>query len=221
MPPVDEQARLAALRRYRILDTDPEQAFDDLTMLASHICGTPMALITLIDEDRQWFKSEVGVGIRQTERSIAFCTHAITQPGIMEVPDAREDERFRHNPIVVGEPHIRFYAGRAAGHAGRSRAGHAVRGGHQAAAAHRRTDAGARGAAPAGPGAAGASLQPDGVGSRRSPERDRAEVEQMALVAGLRASLEKVDKLSALMPFTSTCEMNLVLLAMPVVDSRP
>ncbi len=150
MPPVDEQARLAALRRYRILDTDPEPAFDDLTMLASHICGTPMALITLIDEDRQWFKSEVGVGIRETERSIAFCTHAIKQPGIMEVPDAREDDRFRHNPMVIGEPHIRFYAGAPLDHAGRLRAGHAVRGGYQAATAHRRTGAGARSAAAAG-----------------------------------------------------------------------
>src|SRR5512139_1989505 len=112
MPPVDEQARLAALRRYRILDTEPEEAFDELTLLASHICGTPMALITLIDEDRQWFKSERGLGVRQTERSVAFCTHAITQPNqIMEVPDTREDERFRENPFVKGQPHIRFYAG--------------------------------------------------------------------------------------------------------------
>src|SRR5512139_3740741 len=111
MPPVDEQARLAALRRYRILDTAPEEAFDDLTLLASHICGTPMALITLIDENRQWFKSERGLGIRETERSVAFCTHAIKQTAILEVPDTREDERFRNNPFVTGQPHIRFYAG--------------------------------------------------------------------------------------------------------------
>ena len=110
--PTDEQARLAALRRYRILDTEPERAFDDLTMLASYICGTPMALITLIDEDRQWFKSEVGIGVRETERSVAFCTHAIQHPGIMEVPDAREDPRFRQpaghrhaaHPLYAGAP---------------------------------------------------------------------------------------------------------------------
>src|SRR6478672_400969 len=112
MPEVDEQARLTALRSYQILDTEPEAAFDDLTLLASQICGTPMALITLIDEDRQWFKSERGIGIRETERSVAFCTHAIKQPGrIMEVPDTREDARFRENPFVTGQPHIRFYAG--------------------------------------------------------------------------------------------------------------
>jgi anti-sigma regulatory factor (Ser/Thr protein kinase) len=214
MPPVDEEARLAALRRYRILDTDPEQAFDDLTMLASHICGTPMALITLIDEDRQWFKSEVGVGIRQTERSIAFCTHAITQPGIMEVPDAREDDRFRHNPMVVGEPHIRFYAGAPLitpdGHglgtlcvvdikprrltSEQSQALEALRRQAQAQLELRYNLIELEGALAA---------------------RDRAEAEQAALVARLRASLEKVDKLSALIPFTSTCEMNLVLPAVP------
>jgi anti-sigma regulatory factor (Ser/Thr protein kinase) len=214
MPPVDEPARLAALRRYRILDTDPELAFDDLTMLASHICGTPMALITLIDEDRQWFKSEIGVGIRETERSIAFCTHAIKQPGIMEVPDAREDDRFRHNPMVVGEPHIRFYAGAPLV----TPDGHGLGTLCVVDTKPRRLSAVQAQALDALRRQAQAQLE-----LRRNlieleaalAARDRAEAEQTALVAELRRSLEKVDKLSALMPFTSTCEMNLVLPAVP------
>jgi two-component system, NtrC family, sensor kinase len=73
----EERARLEALQRYHILDTDPERGFDDLTMLASHICGTPMALITLVDADRQWFKSRVGISLAQTARAVSFCSHAI------------------------------------------------------------------------------------------------------------------------------------------------
>jgi len=106
-----ETARLAALRRYRILDTRPEQAFDDLTLLASQICGTPIALITLVDEDRQWFKSRVGIDATETARSIAFCAHAIAQDDLFVVPDTLADERFRESPLVLGEPWVRFYAG--------------------------------------------------------------------------------------------------------------
>src|SRR5918995_4580958 len=106
-----EQQRLAALRRYRILDTEPERAFDDLTLLASQICGTPMALITLVDEDRQWFKSRVGVSVSETSRSISFCSHAIEHPGLFVIPDTLEDRRFRDNPMVTGDLHLRFYAG--------------------------------------------------------------------------------------------------------------
>ena len=107
----DEVGRIAALQKYAILDTDPEQAFDDLVLLASYICGTPMAMISLVDEDRQWFKSKVGVSMSETPRAIAFCDTAIRQPDIFVVPDTLNDERFRNNPLVVSEPNIRFYAG--------------------------------------------------------------------------------------------------------------
>ncbi len=109
--PPDEEARLAALRHYEILDTDPEPAFDDLTMLASHICGTPMSLVSLIDEDRQWFKSKVGIEGTQTPRELAFCAHAILGRELFEVPDAEHDERFVAHPAVTAAPNIRFYAG--------------------------------------------------------------------------------------------------------------
>lgn len=212
--PTDEQARLAALRRYRILDTEPERAFDDLTMLASYICGTPMALITLIDEDRQWFKSEVGIGVRETERSVAFCTHAIQHPGIMEVPDAREDPRFRDNPLVTGTPHIRFYAGAPLvtpdGHALGTLCVVDTEPRRLTAEQNRMLDALRRQAQ------AQLDLRLNLIELEAAlSERDRAEAEQAALIGELRASLDKVDKLSALMPYCSTCEMNIVIPATP------
>ncbi len=111
LQPPDEGARLEALRRYDLLDTPPEQALDDLTLLASHICEAPISLISLIDEQRQWFKSRVGMSVSETSRDISFCGHAILQPDLFIVPDAASDERFADNPLVTGDHHIRFYAG--------------------------------------------------------------------------------------------------------------
>lgn len=107
----DESARLQVLRQFEVLDTDPEESFDDLTRLAAYVCHTPIALITLIDAHRQWFKSRVGITFAETSRDVSFCAHAIQQPGSLVVRDALDDKRFRDNPLVRSDPYIRFYAG--------------------------------------------------------------------------------------------------------------
>lgn len=108
----DEARRLAALRDLVVLDSPPEPLFDSITRMASEICGTPIALISLIDEERQWFKANVGLeAVSETPRDVAFCAHAIHEDCVMEVPDALQDPRFADNPLVTGAPHIRFYAG--------------------------------------------------------------------------------------------------------------
>lgn len=110
--PPSEAERLRALHEYAVLDTLPERAYDDVVKLASFICGTPISLISLVDRDRQWFKAKVGLDAAQTPREQAFCAHAILQPDdVMVVPDAEQDARFVHNPLVTGDPHIRFYVG--------------------------------------------------------------------------------------------------------------
>ena len=106
-----EPARLAALRGYGIMDTPPEPEFDDIVRQAARLLDTPIALISLIDERRQWFKARVGLSVQETPRSLAFCAHAIAGDGFMVVDDATRDPQFMNNPLVMFDPAIRFYAG--------------------------------------------------------------------------------------------------------------
>jgi GAF domain-containing protein len=109
--PPDEAGRLRALSDLDVMDTPPEAALDDLTALAASICRTPIAVVALVDESRQWFKSKVGMDVRQTPRETAFCAHTIVGHDVFVVEDALADARFAGNPCVVGDPGIRFYAG--------------------------------------------------------------------------------------------------------------
>ena|SRR5450830_115012 len=108
---VDEPQRLDALRRLLLLDTPPEQRFDKLVAFAASEFGVPIALFSLIDSERQWFKSRIGMTACETSREVSFCGHAILQPALFIVPDALLDPRFADNPLVTGAPHVRFYAG--------------------------------------------------------------------------------------------------------------
>lgn len=110
--PEDEAERISTLKALRILDTPPEERFDRVTRLAKRLFDVPIALVSLIDENRQWFKSCFGLDARETPRDISFCGHAILGDRIFVIPDASNDPRFSNNPLVTGPPHIRFYAGR-------------------------------------------------------------------------------------------------------------
>lgn len=109
--PADERRRLATLRALGLLDSPAEERFDRITRLAQRLFDVPTVLVSLIDEDRQWFKSSQGTDVSETSREVSFCGHAILGTGVMQVPDARLDPRFTDNPLVAGDPKIRFYAG--------------------------------------------------------------------------------------------------------------
>ncbi len=109
--PATETERLKALYWYQILDTTAEDIFDEVTLLASQVCEAPIAIISLVDKDRQWFKSKIGLTATQTPRDISFCAHTIMQNDVLEIKDALKDERFATNPLVTTDPRIRFYAG--------------------------------------------------------------------------------------------------------------
>ncbi|MCX4246467.1 hybrid sensor histidine kinase/response regulator [Paraliomyxa miuraensis] len=109
--PDDEAQRLEALAAYHVLDTEPEQAYDDLVKVVSHLLHMPIALVSLVDAQRQWFKARVGLEPQQTSRAVSFCAHAVAQRRSLVIENALEDQRFRDNPLVTGPPHIRFYAG--------------------------------------------------------------------------------------------------------------
>ncbi len=111
LSPCNDEQRLEALRRYGILDTPAEEAFDGIARLAAQVCRAPIAVVNFIDEDRQWFKSEIGLGVRETPLDISICAHAILRPGLFIVPDTTKDERFARNPLVASGPRLRFYAG--------------------------------------------------------------------------------------------------------------
>jgi anti-sigma regulatory factor (Ser/Thr protein kinase) len=189
----EEAARLEVLRKYRILDTEPEIAFDDLALLASHICETPMAAISLVDADRQWFKSRIGLPEAQTARSIAFCAHAIEQRSIFVVPDASKDERFRDNPQVTGDPHIRFYAGAPL----LAREGHAL--GTLCVIDRRPRKL--------------TLAQTEALGALQ--RQVEAQLELRRRLAELREANGNIQKLAGMMPFCSTCEFTMTIPADP------
>ena len=211
---INEKARLQALRKYRILDTDPEKAFDDLTILASHICETPVALISLIDSDRQWFKSKVGVNISETPREVSFCSRAIEQSELFVVPDASKDPRFSSNPFVVSEPKIRFYAGAPFC----SSDGHPLGTLCVVDLVPRELSPGQENAllALSRQVQAQFELRKNLMELRVAlDERDRAETERDRTIVDLREALEHVQRLSGLLPACSACRLDVTLSADP------
>lgn len=216
---VDEAARLAALRRYRILDTEPERQFDDLTALASYICEAPIALLTLIDSDRQWFKSKVGISLQETSRSIAFCDHTIRQDDLMIVPDALEDARFATNPTVTSEPYIRFYAGASLV----TPDGHALGSLCVVDKVPRTLTPQQEDALRALRNQVIAQLE-----LRRNLDeleqalraRDEAEAGQLTLIRALQTSAAKMQKMAALLPLCQACEFSMEIPADPSQISK-
>jgi anti-sigma regulatory factor (Ser/Thr protein kinase) len=209
-----EKARVEALHSYKILDTDPEKAFDDLTVLASHICETPIALISLVDTDRQWFKSRVGVSITETAREVAFCARAIQQSDLFVVPDATKDPRFSSNPLVVSDPKIRFYAGAPF----TSSSGYPLGTLCVVDMVPRELSAGQKNALQALSRQVQAQLE-----LRRNllelrtalAERDRAEAERDRTISELQQALEHVSRLSGLLPACSACKLDMTISADP------
>lgn len=209
---LNETARLQALHRYKILDTDPEKSFDDLTILASHICQTPVALISLIDSDRQWFKSKHGVNLTETPREVSFCSVAIQQPDLFVVPDASKDPRFSSNPFVVSDPKIRFYAGAPFTSSDGYPLGtlcvvdvvpRALTPSQEAAllALSRQVQA-------------QFELRKNLIELRVAlAERDRAEAERDRTIVDLQHSLDHVKRLSGLLPACSACKLDVTISA--------
>ena len=209
-----EKARVEALHSYKILDTDPEKAFDDLTVLASHICETPIALISLVDTDRQWFKSRVGVSITETAREVAFCAKAIQQSDLFVIPDATKDPRFSSNPLVVSDPKIRFYAGAPF----TSASGYPLGTLCVVDMVPRELTAAQRNALRALSRQVQAQLE-----LRRNllelrtalAERDKAEAERDGTISELQHALEHVSRLSGLLPACSECKLDITISADP------
>jgi anti-sigma regulatory factor (Ser/Thr protein kinase) len=213
--PFDESARHAALERYRILDTEPERAFDDLVVIAAQICGTPIAFIGLVDRDRQWFKARVGLSMSEVARTVSFCSaHTIKQRGLLVIPSARDDERLRDSPLVTGEPHIRFYAGAPLV----TPDGHALGTLCVVDSVERTLTREQLEALEALKRQVESQLE-----LRRNlvdlqdalVARDQAEAEQVALNQELQIALDDVRKLSALIPFCSACHFDMTIPADP------
>lgn len=211
---LNEKARVQALRRYRILDTDPEKAFDDLAILASSICNTPVALISVIDSDRQWFKSKVGVDITETPLEASFCAVAIQQPDLFVVPDATKDPRFSSNPFVISEPKIRFYAGAPY----TSSDGHPLGTLCVVDTVPRQLTASQEKALLALSRQVQAQFElRKNLNELRSAleERDRAEAERDRTIVELQNALDHVQRLSGLLPACSACKLDVTIPANP------